>query len=112
MKETANISVRSVYSLSVLSSKDIKTIERALKGLITTFVGRFDGRYRKVIGRYRHAKKIARESSAVDLLFMSHRLEPRTTLSVFLCQTASGCNVSRGTKRVILRDNTCVLRHA
>lgn len=75
MKETANISLRSVYSLSMLSWKDIKTIERALKGLITTFVGRFE-RYRKVIGRYQHARKIARESSAVDLLFMSHRLEP------------------------------------
>lgn len=76
MKETANISLRSLYSLSVLSWKDIITIERALKGLITTFVGRFDERYRKVIDRYRHARKIARESSAVDLLFMSHRLEP------------------------------------
>lgn len=110
MKETANISLQFVYSLSVLSSKDIKTIERVLKGLITTFVGRFDERYRKVIGRYRHAKKITGESSAVDLLFMSHRLESRTTLSVFLRQTASRCNASA--TNMSFCTVTRALRHA
>lgn len=77
---------------AVFNYKDIKTIKRALKGLITAFV-RFDRRYRKMIDRYRRARKISRKSSAVNLLFMSRRLKSRATLSVFLrVQTASGCS--------------------